>query len=104
MKNLIASVSTHWFSYDSHGVLHTGVTDPGGVTSVRDDCEFEHGADIITKVEKHKAKLRHPSTDEPATPDLYNHDGDVVKLSEADCSGKRHTFEAAVAKITAEAL
>jgi len=102
MKTLAPPVDTYWFAYKD-GVLQTGVTEPDQVTCVCDDCEFEHGPDVATKVAKYKDKLRQSNTDHPATPGLYNHNGKVVKLDDADCAGKKHSLDAAEKKAVAEA-
>jgi hypothetical protein len=71
-------------------ILHQGITEPGQETTTYAGT-IEYGADIETKLEPHKAKLKEPSlladdSDfDPADPGFYLHEGEIVKLTKEDC-------------------
>lgn len=100
MRNLIPIETAYWCVYDvGLDILHTGVTEPGQVTSTNaGPIELDEAA--MTRLETHKAKLEEST--EPSTSEeeievragffLYN--DEVVLLRKEDCVDKRHLYEA----------
>jgi hypothetical protein len=89
MSKLIPTEETYWFVYDEGlDILHQGITEPGQETATYAGV-IEHGADIETKLEPHKAKLKEPSLladdNEQANPGFYLHEGKIIKLTKEDC-------------------
>jgi hypothetical protein len=71
-----------------------GVTEAGLVTSTA-ATEFEHGADVLTKIEAHKNKLRTPDIediDDDPQPGFYLNRGKVKLLKKEHCIGKANLY------------
>ena len=96
IKNLTPTEDTYWFAYEpSTGVLHTGVTEPGLVTSTA-ATEFEHGPDVLIKIDAHKDKLQNPDADndDEARPGFYLNRGQAKLLKKEHCVGKKSLYQA----------
>jgi hypothetical protein len=98
MSHLSPAETTHWCVYDSGlDTLHTGVTEPGQVTSTIAGA-IEIDEDALIRLEVHKAKLEEPIEEDtqPPYPGFFlccccNR---VVLLREEDCVGKTTLYEA----------
>lgn len=100
MNNLTPVATTYWFVYDAGlDILHTGVTEPGQVTSTNAGV-IDHGAGVLTRIDVHKAKLDTPiepvgrNEERDVRPGFFVHSDEVVLVRKEDCEGKRHLYEA----------
>jgi hypothetical protein len=82
--------------YDSGlDTLHTGVTEPGQVTSTVSGA-IEADGDALIRLEVHKAKLEEPieGSTPPPYPGFFLCNNRVVLLRQEDCVGKTTLYEA----------
>jgi len=110
--NLTPADTTYWFVYDiGLDLLHTGITEPGEVTSTNAGV-IDYGAGVLTRLEVHKAKLHSPvepqvkAEEEFVRAGFYLHADEIILLEKSDCEGKPHLYKALQDKATkiAEAI